>query len=264
MPPSQTRLDFDPARDGFAFANSFRWTEADLDFLDRMVRPLSTAGAALLPAAGAALTGGTRGFAAGGALGLGLGRAGLGTGLVRAAARQWASFGLCGGMALAAAERWPHRGGLPTAELKQEHVRPLLWRRQARTLRASGPAFARHWLAARLGRPTPSADLRREWDGIRRQIDAGRPVVLGLAGDAPDPFSQHQVLAFGYAGGSDQDTLFVYDPNAPGKERTIAIALSGAETSLTTDLPVGPTARGGYHVSTRPGRLSMVFRVPVA
>ncbi len=263
MPFAQTRLDFDPARDGFSFPNSFRWTEADLAFLDRLLRPLGTAGAALLPAAGATVTGGARGFAAGGALGAALGRAALGGGLVRASARRWASFGLCGGLALAAAERWPNRGGLPTAELGQDALRLLLWRAQARTLRASGATFLRYWLAARLGRPTPAADLLREWSAIRAQLDDGRAVVLGLVGDAPDLFSQHQVLAFGYAGTDDRGTLFVYDPNSPGEEKQIAFTTAGPNARITTDLPTGPTA-SGTHISRRPGRLGMVFRVPVA
>lgn len=263
MPFSQTRLDFDPARDGFSFANSFRWTEVDLSFLARMLRPLAVPGAAVLPASAATFTGGGRGFVAGTALGLALGRAGLGAGLVRAGARRWASFGLCGGMALAAAERWPRRAGLPTAELRQENVRLLLWRAQARTLRASGATFLRSWLAARWGRAHFGEALRCEWDAIRRQMDAGRPVVLGLVGDAPDPFSQHQVLAYGYAGTDDRGTLFVYDPNSPGEEKTIAFTVAGSHARITTDLPTGPTSRGGYHISTEPGRLALLFRVLV-
>ncbi len=257
---SETRLDFDPARDGFAFPNAFRWTAPDLNVLDRLLRPVAVSAAAALPAAGAAVTGRGRGSATGAALGAVLSPA-LGAGLVRAAAQRWASFGLCGGMALAAAERWPRRAGLPTAELQQQHVRLLLWRRQARTLRASGATFLRYWLAARLGRPTSAASLLAEWTAIREQIDAGRPVVLGLVGDAPDPFAQHQVLAFGYAGTDDRGTLSVYDPNSPGQEKTIAFTTAGTHARITTDLPTGPTARGGYHIDTQPGQLHMAFVV---
>lgn len=262
MPFSQTRLDFDPARDGFSFPNSFRWTETDFVYLNQMVRSIAEPVAAALPAAAGAVAGGWRGLVGGAAVGAGLARAGLGAGLVRASARRWPSFGLCGGMALAAAERWPHRVGLSTAELESRFVRPLLWRTQARTLQAGGPTFLRYWLAARLGRPTRADVLLHEWAGIRAQIDAGRPVVLGLVGDAPDPFGQHQVLAFGYAGTDDRGTLFVYDPNSPGIERTIAFTVAGRHARITTDLPVGPTT-GGHHISTRPGRLDMVFRVPL-
>ena len=264
MPFAQARLDFDPARDGFAFPNAFRWTEPDFVYLHRMLRSVAGPAAAALPAVGGAVTGGWRGFAAGGAVGAGLAWAGLAPALVRASAQRWPSFGLCGGMALAAAERWPLRAGLSTSELDAERLRPLLWRRQARTLRAAGPTFLRYWLPARLGRARFGDALRAEWAAIRQQIDAGRPVVLGLVGDAPDPFTQHQVLAFGYAGTADRGTLAVYDPNSPGTEREIAFTVvPGGRARITTTLPTGPTRAGGYHISTRPGRLDMVFRVPV-
>jgi hypothetical protein len=164
-------------------------------------------------------------------------------------------------MALAAAERWPRRVGLPTADLRPEPMRRLLWRRQMRTLRASGPTFLRYWTAARLGRPTPTDELLQEWTALREQIDAGRPAVVGLVGDAPDPFAQHQVLAFGYAGTDDRGTLFVYDPNVPGEERTVAFTIAGG-VRITTDLPTGPTA-SGYHVSTRTGHLAAFFAIDV-
>jgi hypothetical protein len=165
-------------------------------------------------------------------------------------------------MALAAAERWPRRAGLPTAELKAEHVRRLLWRRQIRTLRASGPTFLRYWLAARLGRPTPAEALLREWSAVRAGLDAGRPTVVGLVGDAPDLFAQHQVLAFGYAGTGGRGTLAVYDPNSPGEERTVAFTVAAGQARVTTDLPVGPT-QSGYHIDTRPGHLAAFFAIDV-
>lgn len=258
MPFAQTRLDFDPARDGFSFPNSFRWTDTDFIALNEALRPLPRLFVAALPAIGGALTGGWRGVVGGAAVGAGL--TPFGGGLVRGTAQRWPTFGLCGGMALAAAERWPRRVGLTTAELQPEPMRRLLWRRQMRTLRASGSTFLRHWTAARLGRPTPTTEFLREWAAIRERIDAGRPAVLGLVGDAPDPFAQHQVLAFGYAGTDDRGTLFVYDPNTPGEERTVAFTITTDRARITTDLPVGPTA-SGYHVNTRPGHLTMFFLV---
>lgn len=258
---SQHRLDFDPARDGFSFANTFRWTDTDLAFLSTWLRPVAVPIAMALPAASAALTGGWRGLFAGAATGAGLAGAGLGAGLVRGVARRWPSFGLCGGMALVAAQRWPQPIGLPTAELRPEPMRRMLWRQQVRTLRASGATFLRYWLALRLaGRAAFGRDVLREWIILRREIDAGRPVLLGLVGDAPDPFAQHQVLAYGYAGTDDRGTITVYDPNSPGVERSIAFTVSGDYARITTDLPTGPTA-AGYHISTCPGRLDMIFAI---
>ena len=260
MPFAQTRLDFDPARDGFAFPNSFRWTENDFVALDEALRPITRSFVAALPAVGGLLSGGWRGLTGGAVVGAAL--TPFGGAVVRGTAQRWQTFGLCGGMALAAAERWPLKAGLPTAQLRAEPMRRLLWRRQMHTLRASGPTFLRHWTAARLGRPTSANALRSAWADVKAQIEAGRPAVVGLVGDAPDPFAQHQVLAFGYAGTDDRGTLFVYDPNAPGQEHTIAFTVAGDRAHVATDLPTGPTA-GGYHISTRAGELSMVFRIDV-
>lgn len=260
---AQARLEFDPTRDGFSFPNAFRWTETDLDFLSRWLRPVAAPVAAALPAVGATATGGWRGFGAGLGLGLGLAGLGVGTGLVRGVAQRWPTFGLCGGMALVAAQRWPNRVGLATAELQPEPMRRMLWRQQAETLRASGATFLRLWLKARAaGQPTLGREVLAEWRTIRARIDAGRPVVLGLVGDAPDLFAQHQVLAYGYAGADDRGTITVYDPNRPGEEKQIAFTVVGEHARITTDLPVGPTA-SGHHVSTRPGRLDAFFGVDV-
>ena len=86
---STVRLPFDPARDGFSFRNHFEWSGSDLALLSARLRPVSAAAVG-----GAAAVAGTFGAV--------LGATDLGGALVRAVARRWPSFGLCGGMALAA------------------------------------------------------------------------------------------------------------------------------------------------------------------
>ncbi|MEM8558891.1 MAG: hypothetical protein AAGG50_13815 [Bacteroidota bacterium] len=271
-PPRRRVLGFDPKRDGFAFTNHFVWADADVGFLADQLAPLvATTGGALGGLTGrlAARTGllGTTLSAAAGA-GAAAWQAEL---LVGSVARQWASFGLCGGMALAAAERWPLQAGLPTAKLERERVRALLRRRQARTLRAAWKPFVRYWLAARL-RPdaVPYApfgdDLMAAYRHTQQRIDAGRPVVLGLVGDAPDLFAQHQVVCFGYADhdGVAGGTLLVYDPNRPGETKTITVEAFGSRPRrcfIQTDIETGPQPDGRYFVSKRHHHLSMVFVV---
>ena len=260
-------LDFEPTRDGFGFVNAFAWTEEDLVYLNEELQPFMRSLTLALPALAGGVSGGRRGLVAG-ALG---GAAALALRLpdaaIRGVARHWASFGLCGGMALAAAERWPVRLGRPTAELQREHIRALLRRRQARTIRASGRTFVRYWLAALAGPAyaLPFGDaLERELATLRTRIDSGRPVVLGLVGDTPDPFAMHQVVAFGYETQGDGTTrLFVYDPNSPGRTRHIEARVDEGRVHLRTDLTTGPRRRGGYHISREQGRLSMVFVVDV-
>lgn len=229
------------------------------------LRAASGVPVALSAAAGGLVGGRGRGGVAGLAAGLGLARLGAGDGLVRAVAQRWPSFGLCGGMALAAIERWPARGRVPTSELRPGPLRALLRRRQETTLRASLPAFARHWLRARLPGNTPegpfAADLRRQLDAVETALGSGRPALVGVVGDAPDPFSQHQVVVFGIERRGPLDaTLDVYDPNAPGKTRHITTASAGgSRTQISTDLTTGRGADGRARISTRPGHLAHLF-----
>ena len=269
-PASSVVLDFDPARDGFSFANRFEWTDADLDALSAALRPVAALPFTVGGAAGGRL-GGTA--LAGGAVGAGLGW-GLGGALVRATARRWSSFGLCGGMALAAIERWP-APQLATSELRREPIRALLRRRQETTLRASLGRFARYWALVRFVPGTtphaPLADaLAAELDRVEATLRAGRPALLGLVGDAPDPFALHQVAAFAIDRIGPLDaTLRVYDPNAPGQTRTVTTggaqtAGAGAgRTAISTDMPTGRRTDGRVHVSTRPGHLSHLFVIDV-
>lgn len=267
-PSRRVVLDFDPARDGFHFVNRFTWTEGDLAYLSEALRPLVA-----VPAAGAGLMagrlGGRRGALAGLVAGVGLGRAGVGDGLVRAIARRWSAFGLCGGMALTAIERWPKRGRVATFDLQPGPIRALLRRRQRMTLDASLGTFARYWLRVRfvpgnVPHAPLAADLVRELDRIEAALASGRPVLLGLVGDAPDPFALHQVVGFGIERSGPLDaTLQVYDPNAPGLTRTITTVPSpeAGRTSITTDLSAGPRPGGGFHISTQAGRISHLFRI---
>jgi hypothetical protein len=258
-------LAFDPAADGFAFPNVFTWTEEDLTDLADQLRAGAVAALTTVAGVAAGVGGGRRALAPGAVAG-GLLGAAFGGAVVRGLARGWPTFGLCGGMALSAIERWPHRAGLRTGALERDRVRALLRRRQARTIRAAGARFVGYWLGTRLLggaalAPPFGEALRREVAAAQARIDAGRPVVLGLVGDAPDPFEMHQVVAFGYrdvAGGTRFD---VYDPNAPGKTRHVTAGTDGARTHVTTDLPTGPRPGGRVHLSTKPGRLGMAFVV---
>jgi hypothetical protein len=264
VPARRHVLPFDPRRDGFAFTNSFRWTDEDLGFLARELRPLLRGLALVVPAAVGAAARGRRGLLAGAGLGALAGLLRVPDAAVAGVARRWSSFGLCGGMALAAAERWPHRAGLETAALQPEYVRPLLRRRQARTVRAAWGDFLRWWLRSRvaLGQPLAAAEaLDRAVARIRAGLDAGRPVVVGLAGDAPDPFSLHQVVAFGYEEEGPVTTFLVYDPNAPGRTRHLRAWTADGRAHVATDLPTGPKGRGGFHIHRQPGRVAMLFAV---
>lgn len=270
-PPGAPRtylLAFEPARDGFGFRNHFVWTDEDFAVLTSALKPWASGALGVLGTVGGALVG-RRAAAGGGLVGLALAAGGGSDRAVRAIAQRWPSFGLCGGMALTAAERWPARGRTPTADLRRDLIRPLLRRRQEATLRASLGTFARLWAEARLhpGTEGPFARrLERELDTVERALAAGHPVVLGLVGDAPDPFALHQVVVYGIERrGPLSAVLTVYDPNAPGVVHTITTGAGRRRgtTAVATTMPTGPRSGGGAHVSTRPGHLAHVFALPV-
>lgn len=258
-------LVFDPRCDGFAFPNAFRWTPDDLDDLARELRPMLRGVTLALSASAGGAVGGRRGLVAGAGVGALAGLLRLPDAALAHLAQRWSSFGLCGGMALAAVERWPNNGaGLPTAELRPRFVRALLRRRQAATIRAAWPDFLRWWLRALAARGAPllAADaLAAAVADLRARLDAGRPVVVGLAGDAPDPFALHQVVAFGYVEEGEATTFLVYDPNAPGRTRHLRAWAQDGRAHVATDLPTGPKGRGGYHIHRRAGRVAMLFVV---
>ncbi len=261
------RVAFDPARDGFSFRNHFTWTEPDLETLSHRLRPASAATVGGVAALGGAV-GGPVGAALAGIGGLALGATGVGGALVRAIAKKWTSFGLCGGMALAAIERWP-APGVPTSALDPVAMRPLLRKRQEQTLRVCAPRFAGEWLRALKNGPgdAPLAGvLARELDRITETLASGRPALVGLVGDAPDPFANHQVVVFGIERtGPVEATLDVYDPNAPGQTRWVRVAAGAASgtTHLTTNLPTGTSKAGRAHIHTQANRLTHLFEIRV-
>ncbi|MEO0558598.1 MAG: hypothetical protein AAF170_10500 [Bacteroidota bacterium] len=269
--PSLILLPFEPSRDGFAFRNAFSWTETDLTFLAQQYRTLTSGAVGLVGALGGGVVGGPLGGLLGAGAAGAFGRAGVADGLLRSAVQRWPSFGLCGGMALTAIERWPGTDRVPTSALELEPMRALLWRRQQRTLDASLSTFARFWARVRfMPGNVPHApfaqDLCRQLDRIQHTLSGGRPALIGLVGDAPDPFALHQVVVFGIERrGEVSATLSVYDPNAPGQTRHIVTrpAPDRRRTCLTTDMPTGPMPTGRHHISTRAGELSHLFQIDI-
>jgi hypothetical protein len=140
-----------------------------------------------------------------------------------------AANGLCGGMAFAALDLW--FAGVPTPRLPEPPIEGTpefryLVRRQLDSFELGlGPA--RFYL---LGAPWRSAEsraaevLRRELPRIRRELEAGRPVAIGLvhavSANPATLIQDHQVVASGLEAGPDPGTLSlrIYDPNLPGDD----------------------------------------------
>jgi hypothetical protein len=227
------RTDFSPQIHGFAFANSWTLDETERDQL-RAVLATAVNGAliALSPL-----------FAPLAVLGLGRSLSGwIADGLPD-------SYGLCGGVAFAALDYYKSGRPLPTgsgpsdqptrATPKGAALRAYLWQRMLQSLttgRAGTLTLA--WMGAlhllpegwpfRGGPQWLLARSKEHLAELRGHIDAGEPWPIGLVGTTTDPFSNHQVLAYGYhdhEGGTS--TIYVYDMNCPGREQTIGVDFSG-------------------------------------
>jgi hypothetical protein len=258
-------LDFVPARDGFSFANIFAWTAEDLHWLEQRLRIPAALAAVALPALGSRVSGKT---AAGAAVGVALAAGGFGDAVIRGFARRRRTFGLCGGMAATVVDRWPS-DRVFTADLRRESVRPLLRDRQIETLINSGARFLNAWVSSHLQPigPAPSNATERELERVVQSIDSGRPVVLGLAGDTPDLFAQHQVVCFGYENNEAEGTkLFVYDPNTPGATKHISLLADDSNQGIwiNTDIATGRYLGGGAPlVSRTPGAINRILVVDI-
>ena len=99
-------LDFEPARDGFGFANVFTWTKDDLKALTAELGPFLKGLSVGLPAVLGRAVGGRRGLLVGLAAGAALSFSTASDVLIHKLAQRWRTFGLCGGMALLVKERW--------------------------------------------------------------------------------------------------------------------------------------------------------------
>ena len=134
--------------------------------------------------------------------------------------------GLCGGMAFAARDRF-ERGVavslLGSAPAPQDPLFAEIVERQNASFGSFFSVPLRFWLASagsQAGRDRETA--MRAWPAIKREIDAGRPAMVGLVRRAGwDPLALglgHQVVAYRYDETPARVTLWIYDPNYPGDD----------------------------------------------
>ena len=136
--------------------------------------------------------------------------------------------GLCGGMALAAIDRFVRGEGPPPDREPPAPGTPLfgeIVRRQVDSLEL-GLAVARFYRASAVGDAVRARiAVRDAWPGVRRAVDGGRPAAVGLIHAASaDPrrlIGNHQVVAYGYEleASAGRVSLAIYDPNRPRRRR---------------------------------------------
>ena len=173
-----------------------------------------------------------------------------------------AAFGLCGGMALAAVDLFlaglvPPPDREPPAEGSPQFR--YIARRQLDSFEL-GVAPARFYLLGAPWRPAASRAhevLRHELPRVRRELAAGRPVVLGLvhaiSANPAELVRNHQVVATGLETGPEPGSMAirVYDPNLPGDDSVRLVLTRTDAGALRIDYPAGaPVAaffRQAYH-----------------
>jgi hypothetical protein len=231
------KTTFHPETHGFAFINSWDFEDAERqtlrDTFDRYLKWGTLASTAVLGLPGAILA----------PLGITTLRNKLEAGLAP-------GYGLCGGMAFAALDyfladrplpRGDHAWDHPTADTR---LRRYLWQRQIRSLVSDLDRFLA-WLVLleyvpkawpfRGGEARLEALTRKEWAKLKRRIDQGTPVPLGLVRDTEYVFDNHQVLALGYSEPDQtRGTISLYDPNCPDVESQISFQW-GADSEWITE-----------------------------
>ncbi len=159
--------------------------------------------------------------------------------------------GLCGGMALAAIDRFVRGEGPPPDREPPAPGTPLfgeIVRRQVDSLEL-GLAVARFYRASAVGDAVRARiAVRDAWPGVRRAVDGGRPAAVGLIHAASaDPrrlIGNHQVVAYGYEleASAGRVSLAIYDPNHPDDDAIhLRIALAGPRGPVTFGYVPGET-----------------------
>lgn len=143
-----------------------------------------------------------------------------------------ASYGLCGGMSAAACDFYAAGRAIPATDTVPTKDTPLydyLYQRQLATLGESGAYILKFlaWMALPDDNVhgTRSLTYHEEFPAVRRELDQGRPVVIGLvyinSRESLQVWENHQVVAYSIGEPAEPRTSFalrVYDPNLPQRD----------------------------------------------
>jgi hypothetical protein len=235
------KLAFRPDADGFLFTNSFTW-----DATER----------AAIAALSIEVTPAVIGLVAPDPIMASIAAAAVATYVVLPSSQlpEDNMYGLCGGLAYSALDHWhAHivlpRGATakdePTRATAGDPVRVMLWNRLMGSL-ISGHVLSRtlewmlrlHIIPPFMGGGAKWLNDRtaEEWETLKNHINQGEPWPIGLVGDTPFAWSQHQVLVYGYEDSGTTKVMYVYDSNEPhdyGDTRDTKYQFSFSSSGLT-------------------------------
>ena len=168
-----------------------------------------------------------------------------------------AKDGLCGGMVFTARDLFEAGVGVPLDREPPANGSPRfksIVRRQVQSLDWMRLPF-RFWLKSALGASFGGDRARvtyeKDWPKVRRQIDEGRLVMIGLVRVGGwNPFrltGNHQVMAYGYAEDGRGVTLRIYDPNWPDRDDvTVTLHLDPALRPTGLEQSTGEPVLGWF------------------
>lgn len=167
-------------------------------------------------------------------------------------------YGLCGGMCFSALDYFYANQALPEeTQVSRIDNKLFVYLADRQMDSMSIPVLLKviRWMVSE-DRYIGLRMSRYELPKLRRRLDKGEPVVLGLIRVAGlgDPTRNHQVLATGYDYDQDSKIMVVhlYDPNHPGKEPTITLDLKHPSAGIPMSQSTGEFLRGFFTINYTP------------
>jgi hypothetical protein len=134
-------------------------------------------------------------------------------------------YGLCGGMCFTALDYFYSEKELPCIDSPPKvgsSFHSYIFKRQNHTYGSSGKFIAKFISWSLSSDAKLQSRTREEFADIQASLNKNQPVVLGLVyvhiSRSIAIWSNHQVIAYRYEVGSEKSTVYLYDPNSPGRE----------------------------------------------
>ena len=161
-------------------------------------------------------------------------------------------YGLCGGMCFSALDYFYEKKPIPdNSDIGEINYKlfSYIWKRQMDSLQGKTLIKMAKWMVyadSTLARLI----TKQESVTLRHRINNKDPVVLVLlrVSGFSNPTLNHQVIATAYKFDPDQQdlTVYLYDPNHPGKIPTLSMNLSKPSQGMKIEQSSGERVRGFY------------------
>jgi hypothetical protein len=145
------------------------------------------------------------------------------------------SYGLCGGICFTALDYFYSEKEIPYIESPPEagdFIHSYIFKRQNDTYGSFGRFISKFIFWSLISDTKLQRKTYQEFSDIRLSLDRKQPIVLGLVyvhiSQSLAIWSNHQVIAYKYEADLEKNTVYLYDPNFPGRE-DIAIELMRTE-----------------------------------